>query len=910
MLAAVGESHASICTAHSPAGVTPMAESPALKCTDISLSGANEAEGLQSGSRAAQRSRKLSKAGQSVFGCDLGKSPDESKAIIGRRPKLCWLLVGMFLVFTAVVCLAVTVLWRQTAAEQTKSVTSLQEHIRSNLEKVEEKAIDQLLQQLVMQDMNVEKLAVSEYLNMPFLAVSMLVGGMDQGLLSTETVDDNIRHLWWLHSNLPTLEREFAWGGIRKLENVFYADHQGLYASYRNICDDEQKCSLDGTKASHGFAFSPRRDLGNTTLEMCPKMCSSLTNTTSGHACEYSVDSVTGMPAALKSRRAYRPEGRPWWQRAVDAYPAAAWTNVYEFSSLSHPLNSAPSESLGLSVVRAHMDEAGKALMIGGASLTLRKVTMMLMGRVTLAARHRAPDNESCIFIVDARGRMIASSTGLEDVVCNRPNCTEKLLLWNETRSSLIKKTWSNFMKAFPAGFEECNASGMYPTEPEDYIYSHHRLNDGLTKINLDWIIMRAQPTAAYKEDIVSAQDTNRKQAGEQMAAQRSTNDAREDDALMLCSLFLASGATGLSFISWLVSRHLKKIASEMNKVARLDFESLDLESASSDKLSIRSYEVRNGDSIIHEVAKIGRSFENMKNGLRSFARYMDPYLVQVLVQSGQQARLGVAKAKVTVFFSDIANFTAMAEALEPAVLARLLGDYLEEMSCIIMRHDGIVGEFIGDEIMAWWNAPWDLGDRHAAMAIAAAVEQQQRLEELRQSWDEQGLPKVNARMGLVCGPVLAGNIGSKSRMKYGLVGDNVNLASRLEQLGKRYGVGILVDGKTCDEQGVRDDFFLRSLDVVRVKGRSEATELCEVVARKKPSLARFDEHRNFCERYAAIREMYVRGSFQHALDALAEFLSTWPDDRPAFLLKQRCQELLEFPPGPAWCAVEQLHEK
>jgi len=164
--------------------------------------------------------------------------------------------------------------------------------------------------------------------------------------------------------------------------------------------------------------------------------------------------------------------------------------------------------------------------------------------------------------------------------------------------------------------------------------------------------------------------------------------------------------------------------------------------------------------------------------------------------------------------------------------------------------------------------------------------------------------------MGLVCGPVLAGNIGSKSRMKYGLVGDNVNLASRLEQLGKRYGVGILVDGKTCDEQGVRDDFFLRSLDVVRVKGRLEATELFEVVAHKTPGLLCFEAHRNFCERYAAIRDLYSRGSFQHALDALGEFLGTWPDDKPAFLLKQRCQELLESPPDSDWCAVEQLHEK
>merc|ERR1719277_2543269 len=131
-------------------------------------------------------------------------------------------------------------------------------------------------------------------------------------------------------------------------------------------------------------------------------------------------------------------------------------------------------------------------------------------------------------------------------------------------------------------------------------------------------------------------------------------------------------------------------------------------------------------------------------------------------------------------------------------------------MSSIIMSKNGIVGEFIGDAIMAWWNVPLELGDQHTVMAMDAALQQQRRLSELRQRWCAAELPEVRARMGLVRGQVLAGNIGSSQRMKYGLVGDRVNLCSRLEGLCKTYGVDILIDGEAAAAPGVSDEFYLQ----------------------------------------------------------------------------------------------------
>jgi len=369
-----------------------------------------------------------------------------------------------------------------------------------------------------------------------------------------------------------------------------------------------------------------------------------------------------------------------------------------------------------------------------------------------------------------------------------------------------------------------------------------------------------------------------------------------------------------------LVSRRLNRIAREMDCVARLDFESLQgSDDCWSGSAAACTSIVRGGQaspssqtSRIHEIANISKAFQNMKVGLQSFTRYMDPYIVQVLVQSGQQARLGVAKADVTVFFSDIADFTKMAEALEPSVMAALLGEYLEEMSNIIMEHRGIVGEFIGDAIMAWWNVPWDLGIAHTVMALSAAMEQQHCLSRLRQKWTDVGLPEVRARMGLCSGHVLAGNIGSQSRMKYGLVGDTVNLASRLEELCKRYGVAALVDSKTCNKEGVRDTFFLRTIDLVIVKGRTEPTELCELVACRAHvrGTPLHDMYSDFCSKFDRIHELYRSQDFQGALEELEAYQRLWPKDRPAQLLQERCIAHLRSPPRSGWSPVEHLQEK
>mmetsp|Transcript_18070 Transcript_18070/g.42534 ORF Transcript_18070/g.42534 Transcript_18070/m.42534 type:complete len:401 (+) Transcript_18070:2-1204(+) len=316
---------------------------------------------------------------------------------------------------------------------------------------------------------------------------------------------------------------------------------------------------------------------------------------------------------------------------------------------------------------------------------------------------------------------------------------------------------------------------------------------------------------------------------------------------------------------------------------------------------------------VIREVAQMREAFTSMTSGLQSFARYMDPNVVHLILESRREAKLGVAPAELTIFFSDIAGFTTIAEALPPAIFMDILAEYLDEMSGVIMESSGVVGEFIGDSIMAWWNDPIVLGPGHTAIGIRAALEQQERLAALRNKWLGQDLPEVRARMGLARGSVFAGNIGSRQRMKYGLVGDSVNLASRLEGLCKTYCVDILIEDKARAAPGVDEEFWCRPLDLVQVKGRSGWTELFQVVASKRPAghaPEASEDVRAFVQDFEVIQEFYRNMRFEEAMVAIDAYLARWHGDMPAQILRGRCKELIANAPGNEWSPVNKLDHK
>ncbi|MFN3593503.1 MAG: adenylate/guanylate cyclase domain-containing protein, partial [Thiobacillaceae bacterium] len=226
------------------------------------------------------------------------------------------------------------------------------------------------------------------------------------------------------------------------------------------------------------------------------------------------------------------------------------------------------------------------------------------------------------------------------------------------------------------------------------------------------------------------------------------------------------------------------------------------------------------------ELAELAESFNHMVAGLRekerireTFGRYVDPRIVQGLLENRLPAE-GGERHVMTVFFSDLAGFTRMCEGLTPDTAVRFLNRHFALMAEVIRARQGIIDKYIGDAVMAFWGPPFTEPDAHARLCCQAALEQLDRLDELRRELPDllgirHGLPSVDMRMGIASGEVTVGNIGSQSARGYTVIGDTVNLASRLEQANKLYGTHILVAEATRQQAG--ETFLFREIDSLRV---------------------------------------------------------------------------------------------
>jgi class 3 adenylate cyclase len=200
-----------------------------------------------------------------------------------------------------------------------------------------------------------------------------------------------------------------------------------------------------------------------------------------------------------------------------------------------------------------------------------------------------------------------------------------------------------------------------------------------------------------------------------------------------------------------------------------------------------------------------------------AFSKYVSKDLLEQLLHTKQELKLGGTKRDITVFFSDIRGFTTLSEKTSPEQLVHLLNEYFTAMTRIILKHGGTVDKFIGDAIMAFWNAPVEEKD-HAKLACTAALEQVAALKELQKSWSERGMPLIHIGCGIHSGPAIIGNMGSEERFDYTAIGDTVNIASRLEGLTKEHEADIIISESTYEQ--VKDAFHCKKLGAAKVKGK------------------------------------------------------------------------------------------
>jgi len=280
-------------------------------------------------------------------------------------------------------------------------------------------------------------------------------------------------------------------------------------------------------------------------------------------------------------------------------------------------------------------------------------------------------------------------------------------------------------------------------------------------------------------------------------------------DTLIVSVLILLASIPLIWLISRRVSRPLSRLVSEADEIRRFDL---------SDVLPTAS--------VVEEIQSLQRAMARMRGSLRTFALYVPKALVKQLIERDQAPELGGKRRDVTVLFTDLENFTAMSSHLEPEQVMTRMSRYFETVTQTLLAHDATIDKYIGDAVMAFWNAPTDVPD-HAGRACQAALQIIETAKRETDSWSQSGLPPLRTRIGIHCGEAIVGNVGSSDRMNYTALGDTVNLAARLEALNRELGTGILVSADVVARLDQR--FVFRHVGKHAIKGFADGIDVFEL---------------------------------------------------------------------------------
>jgi len=289
----------------------------------------------------------------------------------------------------------------------------------------------------------------------------------------------------------------------------------------------------------------------------------------------------------------------------------------------------------------------------------------------------------------------------------------------------------------------------------------------------------------------------------------------------------------------------------------------------------------------IANYATEGRQRRFIKN---AFSQYLSPAVIENLINEPDRLKLGGERRELSIFFSDLEGFTNLSEGLSPEELTALLNEYLSAMTDIILDEGGTIDKYEGDAIIAFWNAPLTFED-HAERAVRAALRCQTTLAELRPQFYERVGKELRMRIGLNTGPAVVGNMGSRNRFDYTMLGDAVNLAARLEGINKQFGTYTMISADTARALG--PELELRELSRVAVVGRAEPVTVYEPLTPTAPDTA--ESRRRLLAAFAEALQLYYDGAFERAL---AAFEAIAAHDPPAGRYAARCRELIAEPPA------------
>jgi adenylate cyclase len=544
----------------------------------------------------------------------------------------------------------------------------------------------------------------------------------------------------------------------------------------------------------------------------------------------------------------YDPRTRPWYIGAKNMLNIY-WTDIYPFFNKEpdHIYNQNENNKTvyGISVSAPILNNKKKFVGAIGVDISLIELSDFLR---TL----KIGQNGKALIVNNNRQLILFPWVTTEQLLSAHEN---KGMRVEDIEIDWLKEGTENFFKSYEKDF-------FYTYKGQDYFIKVH---DFTKEIGKDWYLLIAVPVDDFLGEM---------------------KQARFISFLMTSLMLLLSIICSL-ILSRSLSRPIEIMTNTMKQVNELNFANL-----------------VHLTSPIREFQQMSNTLTSMAQGLKAFLQYIPPEVVKELVRNGQNVTLGGQEMNLTLFFSDIQGFTQIAEETAPIELMADLSHYFDQMVKVIVNYQGTVDKYIGDSVMAFWGAPQYIAD-HAKLACQAALDCQKEIAHLNAQRIAEGKAIFYTRIGLHTGMTIVGNIGSSDRFNYTVIGDSVNIASRLEGLNKIYHSSIIVGHATYRQ--VYQFFVFRPLDFIIVKGKNEGIKIYQLLAEKDQC----DEITlDLVAKATVAFKYYLNKDFELAIQSYEQILQYHPDDKPAQVMIERCQKLIATPPDENWTGATRIFEK
>lgn len=467
----------------------------------------------------------------------------------------------------------------------------------------------------------------------------------------------------------------------------------------------------------------------------------------------------------------------------------------------------------GITLGYPFFDAQGELVAIAAADIEVQSLSVFMQG-LTREKGGKA-------YIINNKGMVVA---GPDLVNANQGPYEKAKLVSIDQVDPIVNAAYQYFLKSGDTSF-------IFKPNGEEYLIS---LTPYQWSTQEKWWIVLAIPSKFFLGRVMEIQEN-----------------------LYLISLILLAIAILLIiFFSKRIARPIVELSYEVDKVRHLQLE---------DEIKVKTS--------FREVHLMKEAIAAMKSAIASFSRFIPKEIVKGLLDQGKELEPGGEQKELTIFFSDIYNFTHMAESGKAEVVLEQLSDYFDILSKTIIDKSGVIDKYIGDGVMAFWGAPVP-DSEHALHACEAALLCQQKLTLQNAKWEKEGLPPLITRMGINTGNVIVGNIGTKQRLSYTAMGDPVNLASRIEALNKIYKTKIIISENTYSLTG--SHFLVRPLDIVAVKGKTQKCKIYELMSKKDQAT---EDQLELAALFTTAFTTYHEGDPSQAKELFLALSQKFPDD-------------------------------